>query len=114
MKRPSGVVEPIDLPTSNPAARKKSGMHEVVIAAELACERSDRSAEFAFCHDEGFIQFGSSVGAGKHRQVANEIRQGSVELRCGPVYAGVLLVDVRVIVPPADRDHDVPSAPDPP
>src|SRR5437773_1036337 len=92
----------------NSAARDESGMHKVVIAPLLTCDVADRAAELAFRHDQRFIEQCPSVASRNHGEIREKIRETNIELPRRRIDAGIVAVNVLVVVPAAKRDLNVP------
>src|SRR5437667_255766 len=81
-------------------------MDEVVIASRLVREPSRCAPEFALCNNEGFIQLCTAIGARSNSEVGYQICETSIELAGRTVNSIVCLIDVLMVVPTAQCDHD--------
>src|SRR5262249_44672669 len=91
----------------NTAACKETRVDGIMIATLLARNISDSATKLAFRNDQCFIEFRSTVCAGHYGQVRDEVSKSGIELRGRSIDARTRLVNIGVIIPTAEGDHDV-------
>src|SRR5215467_9772116 len=96
--------------TLNTSTADQRGMDEVMIPSASARDISDSAAKFALDHDEGIVKHRSTLTSRHGGEVRYKVAQSCVELSCRRVDSTIRSINVCMVVPATQCDHDVPDA----